>query len=102
MAIDTSVLARVASRDFHPRAGMEMGKERWLDAAGIRTRYFDEGRGERIAFVHGGNLGSNDGSGGATTWNVNFPVLAATTTSSPSTSSARASRTTPRPTPATR
>ena len=75
MAIDTSVLARVAPRDFHPRAGMNIGKERWLDADGIRTRYFDEGRGERIVFVHGGNLGSNDGSGGATTWNVNFPVL---------------------------
>lgn len=76
MAIEASVLAGVAPRDFHPRVGMEMGKEKWLDAAGVRTRYFDEGQGERIVFVHGGNLGSNDGSGGATTWNVNFPVLA--------------------------
>ena len=55
----------------------EMGAERWIDVDGYRTRYFDEGKGERIVLVHGVQMGSTDGSSSARTWDQNFPVLAA-------------------------
>lgn len=55
----------------------DMGQERYLDVGGIRTRYFDEGKGAPIFFIHGVQMGAKDGSSSALTWALNFPVLAA-------------------------
>lgn len=55
---------------------LDMGQERWLDVGGIRTRFFDEGKGDRIVFIHGVQMGSTDGSSSARVWELNFPVLA--------------------------
>lgn len=54
-----------------------MGEEKWIDVDGIRTRYFDQGVGERIVFIHGAQMGASDGASSARTWALNFPVLAA-------------------------
>jgi len=61
-----------------PPGGHDMGPERWIEAGGYRTRYFDQGKGERIVFIHGVQMGVTDGSSSARTWNLNFPALAAT------------------------
>jgi 2-hydroxy-6-oxonona-2,4-dienedioate hydrolase len=53
----------------------DMGDEKWVDVDGIRTRYFDQGEGERIVFVHGVQMGATDGSSSARTWDQNFQVL---------------------------
>jgi 2-hydroxy-6-oxonona-2,4-dienedioate hydrolase len=71
--------AKVAVKDadvsWRPET-LDMGKERWIDVDGIRTRYFDEGKGERIVFIHGVQMGSTDGSSSARVWELNFPALA--------------------------
>ena len=64
-----------AATAFVP-SNLDMGPEKWIDAGGIRTRYFEAGRGERIAFFHGGNMGSNDDAVTAQCWDLNFSVLA--------------------------
>ena len=55
---------------------LDMGPEHWIDVDDIRTRYFDQGAGERIVFIHGVQMGSTDGSSSARAWELNFPVLA--------------------------
>jgi 2-hydroxy-6-oxo-6-(2'-carboxyphenyl)-hexa-2,4-dienoate hydrolase len=54
---------------------LDMGAEKWMDVDGVRTRYFDEGEGERIVFIHGVQMGSTDGSSSARTWDLNFAAL---------------------------
>jgi 2-hydroxy-6-oxonona-2,4-dienedioate hydrolase len=68
MAIETGLR-------FFPQPDADMGEERWVDVDGVRTRYFDQGSGERIVFIHGGNMGSADGAGSGRTWIQNFSVL---------------------------
>lgn len=53
----------------------DMGEERFLDVDGIRTRYFDEGAGAPVFFIHGAQMGAKDGASSARTWALNFPVL---------------------------
>jgi pimeloyl-ACP methyl ester carboxylesterase len=53
----------------------DMGEEKWLDVDGIRTRYFDQGEGEPVVFIHGAQMGAGDGASSAKTWALNFPVL---------------------------
>ena len=65
-----------ANANYVP-VSLGMGEEKWIDIDGYRTRYFDAGKGERIVFVHGVQMGSTDGSSSARTWELNFPVLAA-------------------------
>ncbi|MBL8381604.1 MAG: alpha/beta fold hydrolase [Burkholderiales bacterium] len=50
---------------------------RWLDAGGVRTRYFAAGAGEPVVFVYGGNFGTGDSASSAYTWNLNLAPLAA-------------------------
>src|SRR5262245_39999313 len=80
MATDvaTNVLERSAeaTRNYVP-ANADMGEETWLDVEGIRTRYFDQGEGERIVMIHGAQFGAKDGASSAKTWALNFPVLKA-------------------------
>ena len=53
-----------------------MGEEKWIDVDGIRTRYFDQGEGEPVVFIHGAQMGAGDGASSAKTWALNVPVLA--------------------------
>ncbi len=64
-----------ADHSFRPTS-LDMGEAQWIDVDGIRTRYFDQGAGERIVFVHGVQQGSTDGSSSCYAWQLNFPVLA--------------------------
>jgi 2-hydroxy-6-oxonona-2,4-dienedioate hydrolase len=48
---------------------------KWLDVNGIRTRYYDEGSGETVVFIYGGNFGSSDSASSAYTWSENFRPL---------------------------
>jgi pimeloyl-ACP methyl ester carboxylesterase len=73
MASETLDKAAV-TRNYRP-ASADMGEERWLDVNGIRTRYFDQGEGERIVMIHGAQFGASDGASSAKTWALNFPVL---------------------------
>ena len=68
--------AQVASINYVPTS-LDLGEEKWIDVEGYRTRYFDQGKGERIVFIHGVQMGSTDGSSSARAWELNFPVLAA-------------------------
>jgi 2-hydroxy-6-oxonona-2,4-dienedioate hydrolase len=63
-----------ASRNYNP-VDSDMGDEKWLDVGGIRTRYFDQGKGEPVVFIHGAQMGAGDGASSAKTWSLNFPVL---------------------------
>ncbi len=55
---------------------IEMTKPKDIDVAGIRTRYYDEGSGEPIVFIYGGNFGSDTSAPSATCWDQNFGALA--------------------------
>ena len=46
--------------------------ERWMDVQGIRTRFFDEGEGEPIVYLHGGSIGDPIGASNAEDWSMNF------------------------------
>jgi 2-hydroxy-6-oxonona-2,4-dienedioate hydrolase len=48
----------------------------WLDVNGIRTRYYDQGSGETLVFIYGGNFGTGDSASSAYTWSPNFGPLA--------------------------
>jgi 2-hydroxy-6-oxonona-2,4-dienedioate hydrolase len=74
MATDVRSDTIPADRNYFP-ADQDMGEEKWLDVDGIRTRYFDQGSGERIVFIHGAQFGASDGASSAKTWALNFPVL---------------------------
>jgi pimeloyl-ACP methyl ester carboxylesterase len=76
MAIDVMEKPAAAVRNYYP-ANADMGEDKWLDVNGIRTRYFDQGSGERIVMIHGAQFGASDGASSARTWALNFPVLKA-------------------------
>jgi len=33
---------------------------KWLDVDGVRTRYYDQGSGEAVVLIYGGNFGTSD------------------------------------------
>ena len=41
---------------------------RWIEADGLRTRYYEAGLGEPIVFLYGGNFGTADSASSAYTW----------------------------------
>ena len=49
---------------------------KFIDVAGIRTRYFDKGSGETLLLVHGSHMGTPDACESALDWEFNFDVLA--------------------------
>jgi 2-hydroxy-6-oxonona-2,4-dienedioate hydrolase len=57
-------------------ADVPMPEGKWLDVGGIRTRYYEAGRGETIVFIYGGNFGTADSASSAYTWNLNLAPLA--------------------------
>jgi pimeloyl-ACP methyl ester carboxylesterase len=74
MASEPRIPPAPAAEDFR-LTSLDMGEERWIDVDGVRTRYFERGSGPAIAFFHGGQYGSEDGST-ARAWDVNFVPLA--------------------------
>lgn len=53
-----------------------MGSPRFVDVGGIRTRYFEGGRGRTIVLIHGGTYGTYYN---AFHWSLNFEALSART-----------------------
>jgi pimeloyl-ACP methyl ester carboxylesterase len=53
-----------------------LGEEKFVDVNGIRTRYFDKGRGEAILLLHGSFFGETFSSDCAANWSENFQALA--------------------------
>lgn len=53
---------------------MPESEARYIDVGGIRTRYFDQGRGEVVVLVHGGQPSAADFN--AREWQQNVPGLA--------------------------
>jgi pimeloyl-ACP methyl ester carboxylesterase len=75
--METDVVLKMAipaDRNYFPTT-TDMGEEKWLDAGGIKTRYFDQGTGEPVVMIHGAQFGAGDGCSSAKTWALNFPVL---------------------------
>src|SRR5438270_6741061 len=52
-----------------------LAEGKWLDVNGVRTRYHDQGSGETIVFIYGGNFGTGDSASSAYTWSENFRAL---------------------------
>ena len=52
----------------------ELG-EKWLEVDGVRTRYFDEGQGQPVVFIHGGTIGDASGGESARDFDLNFTPL---------------------------
>ncbi len=50
--------------------------EKFVDVAGIKTRYFEKGEGKVLVLFHGGNFGSNTSADCAVNWDLNFDGLA--------------------------
>ncbi|HZR03022.1 MAG TPA: alpha/beta fold hydrolase, partial [Burkholderiales bacterium] len=58
---------------------MSMGVDaKWIDVDGIKTRYFDAGRGVPILFVTGGHFGNPVATSVVETWDRNFLPLSGT------------------------
>jgi 2-hydroxy-6-oxonona-2,4-dienedioate hydrolase len=51
-------------------------EEQWLEAEGIRTRFFQAGNGPPIILIHGGAAGDSSGGANAEDWQLNFSGLA--------------------------
>src|SRR5688500_8662752 len=51
---------------------------RWIDVDGVRTRYYEAGRGDAVVFVYGGNFGTSDSASSAYTWSLNWRSLSRT------------------------
>jgi 2-hydroxy-6-oxo-6-(2'-carboxyphenyl)-hexa-2,4-dienoate hydrolase len=66
------VLASSAAGEF----GVPLSNEKFVDIDGIRTRYFDKGRGETILLLHGSFFGEPFSSDCAANWSRNFEGLA--------------------------
>jgi pimeloyl-ACP methyl ester carboxylesterase len=49
---------------------------KWLDVNGVRTRYYDQGSGEAVVLIYGGNFGTSDSASSAYTWSPNLNALA--------------------------
>jgi 2-hydroxy-6-oxonona-2,4-dienedioate hydrolase len=58
-------------------AAPHMPPAKWIDVAGVRTCYFDAGKGDPVVFVYGGNFGGMDSASSAPVWNLNFGPLSA-------------------------
>jgi pimeloyl-ACP methyl ester carboxylesterase len=50
--------------------------EKWIDVAGIRTRYRESGSGTPVLFLHGGEMGDESVVGSADDWEFNLGPIA--------------------------
>lgn len=51
-------------------------KGKFITVDGIKTHYYEKGRGKTVVLVHGGNFGSAEASGNSWTWSRNYDYLA--------------------------
>lgn len=51
-------------------------KGKFIDVSGVRTHYYEKGKGPVVVLAHGGNMGSKEASGNSWTWSRNFDALA--------------------------
>ena len=51
-------------------------KGKFVSVDGIKTHYYEKGRGKTLILVHGGKFGSKEASGNSWTWSKNFDDLA--------------------------
>ena len=49
---------------------------KFITVHGVKTHYYEKGRGPTLVLVHGGNFGSSEASGNSWTWSRNFDYLA--------------------------
>lgn len=64
------------TRESLLRGPYDMGAPMWLDVGGVRTRYFDQGTGAPVVFVHGGTPGSDYNVTDSIYWDLNVAPLA--------------------------
>ena len=50
-----------------------MQNPKYVNVDGINTRYFEEGQGEPLLLIHGGNFGNEDNIDLADNWDLNWP-----------------------------
>ncbi|MDA2934501.1 alpha/beta hydrolase [Acidobacteria bacterium AH-259-D05] len=50
-----------------------MQNPKYVNVKGIKTRYFDQGQGEPLVLIHGGNFGNEDNIDLADNWDLNWP-----------------------------
>jgi pimeloyl-ACP methyl ester carboxylesterase len=55
---------------------MTLPKGKFITIDGVKTHYYEKGRGRPLVLVHGGNFGSTASSGGAVSWSLNIDGLA--------------------------
>lgn len=55
---------------------MPMEHAKFVDVDGIRTRYFEAGKGEPMLLLHGGNFGQADNVDCANNWDLNWDYFA--------------------------
>ncbi len=55
---------------------MPMPKGKFIDVDGVKTHFYEKGKGRPIVLVHGGNFGSKESSGNSWTWSLNLDALA--------------------------
>ena len=51
-------------------------KGKFVTVDGVKTHYYEKGRGKTVVLVHGGNFGSAESSGNSWTWSRNFDYFA--------------------------
>lgn len=54
---------------------MPMTDPKFIDADGIKTRYFEQGNGEPLVLWHGSHFGTQDACDSALDWELNFDAL---------------------------
>jgi pimeloyl-ACP methyl ester carboxylesterase len=48
----------------------------WIEVDGVRTRYYEAGKGDPLVLIYGGNFGTSDSASSAYTWSLNWRALA--------------------------
>lgn len=64
---------KAAPRASRITEALDQSKIRYLDVDGVRTRFYEDGAGEALVLVHGGDIGSIDA---LDTWSLNLKGLA--------------------------
>lgn len=63
----------MAARDLEPVDHIDPAAIHWVDVNGIRTRYYMQGEGQPLVFIHGGDISFVDA---LDTWSLNLAELA--------------------------
>ena len=74
LAMACALTGAAASQEAAASPGGTMGRSRFVDVDGIRTRYFERGEGEPMVLIHGGHFGLSGAA--AFNWMPIVPPLA--------------------------